>query len=110
MDRVIAEALVLMSITKQRDAFIALCNSYRFSRTDIEVLAFAKQNQFFNQYEVCKFYKHTNIQQLRRSIKRLVASGFLGLIRVGVKNKPSIFMITKKGTSTLCKYCELVLE
>jgi hypothetical protein len=100
--------MILSIITTQRFALNELRKDILLSRTDIEILAFAKRKQMFTVYEVKQYYHQTNIQQLREGIIRLESNYLLDLIKRGRKNKPSVYWLTNKGGEIIDKYISLL--
>jgi hypothetical protein len=92
---------VLKSIIRQRLALTAIRRELPLSRTDIEVLAFAKQVEVFTVYKLINFYPVINVQQLRTSISRLQRHGLVELLKAGIKNKPAIYCISYTGENIL---------
>ncbi len=100
---------VLLSILRQRHALTALRKEMLISRTDMEVLAYAKlRNRMITVYEVKKYFPSTNIQQLRAVITKLELEGLLNLVTQGVKNRPSVYWLSDKGQSIIDKYLTMI--
>jgi hypothetical protein len=98
----------LRSITNQRFALAEIRKEILLSRTDIEVLAYARQKATFSVYELKNFYTQTNIQQLRTSVMRLQRLMLIEIIKQGIKNKPSIYWISVKGENTIDRYATMI--
>jgi hypothetical protein len=100
---------ILNSITKQRKALTWIRKRILISGTDIEVLAYAKTKKVFSVYQLKNFYSETNIQQLRSAVARLLENGCLELMSKGVKKKPSIYCLRKKGEELIDFYVNMIM-
>jgi hypothetical protein len=97
------------SITRQRFALAEIRKEIPLSRTDIEVLAFAKRIEIFNVYQLVNFYPVTNVQQLRASVQRLHKHKLVELLKAGVKNKPAVYCISYSGEKVLNSFLLKIL-
>jgi len=105
----IEETRALQSIVKHRGALYELRKEIRMSRTDIEVLAYAKLRcGVFSIYDLKQYYFGTNVQQLWASVRRLETAKALELVQRGVKNKTSTYWLTSYGEQLIDQYIELV--
>jgi hypothetical protein len=97
-------------IINQREAIYILNKEAGIFRIELEVLAFAGTSHTFSLYDLQKYYRHTNVQQLRRALYKLNGGSFIDIFKKGVKNQPTIFLITKKGKSILSRYSDLLVK
>ena len=103
------ETRVLQSITRHRSALRELRKELLLSRSDIEVLAYAKLRcGVFSIYDLKQFYFGTNVQQLWASVRRLETEKALELVQRGVKNKTSTYWMTSKGEKLIGQYLMLI--
>lgn len=102
------DKIILDSLTQQRAALTQLRKDFFISKTDIEVLAYSERVGLYNISQLNQFYRHTNIQQLRRSVKRLETNGQIQLVKPGVKNNPAYYIIAPKGTYLITRYIQLI--
>lgn len=100
--------IILDSLTQQRAAISRLRKETAISKTDIEVLAYSERVGLYNLPQLHQFYSHTNIQQLRRSVKRLETNGQIQLVNPGVKNKPAYYLISPQGTILIRRYILMI--
>ena len=98
------ESLILNTILIQRDSIYDLKKDINLSWTDIEVLSFGFKQKVFTVYQLQLHFKHTNIQQLRRSASKLTIAGYLELPSKGVKGQPAFYWISNKGKQVLENY------
>lgn len=80
------------------------------NRFDVELLFFANNHCLFNLYEIHKQFSYMNIQQARRTIKKLTDLKGLEILNRGIKNKPSIYCITDKGKDLIQIFTQLWLD
>ena len=99
---------IVRSLTRQRRALTWIRKRILVSATEIEVLAYGKTKKLFSVYELKKFYSEINIQQLRSAALRLEEYGFLELATRGVKNKPTIYWLSKKGEELIDFYVKMI--
>jgi predicted transcriptional regulator of viral defense system len=102
------QKIILRSLTNQRKSLAWIRKRILISGTDIEVLAYAKTKKLFSVYELKKFYAEINIQQLRSAVTRLEDNGFLELTSKGIKNKPSIYWLSRKGEELIDFYIKMI--
>ena len=103
------ETRKLLSITKHRRALLELRKELILSRTDIEVLAYAKlRSGVFSIYDLKQYYVSTNIQQLWAAVRRLENGRALELVQRGVKNKTSTYWLTSHGEQLIDQYIKLI--
>ncbi|GEM_PF-6853753 len=101
--------IVSLNILKQREALYQLNKHFDLSRTDLEVLTFSQRQMFFTLYDLQRFYSHTNVQQIRRSLKRLTEIKALQVISRGIKNKPTNYVVSRTGKQVFKNYAALIL-
>jgi len=101
----IEETKALLSVVRHRHALYQLRKDISLSRTDIEVLAYAKLRcGVFSIYDLKQQYSCTNIQQLWTSVRRLEEVNALELVERGVKNKTSTYWMTNDGEKLIDQY------
>lgn len=88
--------LVISTILRQKAA-LADIQEGKLTRTDLEILAFAYRSQLVTVYKLRACFSQTNVQQIRKSVNRLVQNNLLELMSKGYKNKPSFYVISLKG-------------
>ncbi len=96
-----ALAFILLNSRRVNYAFRA---QHGLNKGDLELITYALRYGIFNAYQAANFFKHMNVQQLRRTIKKLVEASLLEIIRVGTKYKPELYVLTEKGEDVLMKY------
>lgn len=75
---------------------------------DLDILLFTRYNKMLNIYEARKHFKHTNIQQIRRSVAKLNRLMCLELLRPGIKGKPALYWLSNSGDLMIAKYDSLL--
>ena len=80
------------------------------NRTHIEILAFANTAISFNPYQVQRQFGEMNLQQVRLGIRKLNSIGAIELWLAGARNKPAVYMITKRGRELLKTYNQSWLD
>jgi hypothetical protein len=102
--------ILRLSILRQRDTLHQLHNQFGLTRIDIEILVFSTEKPFFTLYDLQQFYCHTNVQQLRRSLAKLVAFNFTQIMVKGQKNKPTVYAVMQQGRQVIRQYYTLILD
>jgi predicted transcriptional regulator len=104
VDTFVVNALLRAITLRQRNVNSQFTRDSGISKSQIEILMFADTLICFNPYQVQKWFKQMNIQQVRLGIRSLASQRAIELITPGIKNKPATYMITKKGKQLLENY------
>lgn len=104
MDTFVVNALLKAITLKQRSVNYLFRKREGISKYQLEILTFADTVVCFNPYEVQKWFKEMNIQQVRLGVRSLIDKGAIELISPGIKNKPATYMLTKRGKLLLENY------
>jgi hypothetical protein len=102
--------MISLTILRQREALYQIHKQFGISRTDLEILAFTMEKVFFTLYDLQKFYSHTNVQQMRKSLKKLASGKFIQQLSMGIKNKPTNYGLLKLGKQAIKQYTEIILN
>ena len=102
--------IILLTVLRQREALYQTHNEFDITRTDLEVLGFAKKKRFFTLYDLQEFYKHTNIQQIRRSLKDLTGKNFVQIFSRNPNTKKINYTISNKGKHVYNQYAAIILD
>ncbi|HTI60759.1 hypothetical protein [Mucilaginibacter sp.] len=97
MDKNEFKLLLRVIINNQRNIYKDFRMQSGLNRFDVELLFFADEKAIFKLYEIQKQFSCMNIQQIRRTTKKLTDLKGLEILHRGIKNKPSIYCITDKG-------------
>lgn len=96
--------LTISTLTQEREVLFQLKRDLGILKRDLEVLAFAYTKMFFSLYDLKHQYKHTNIQQLSRSLLKLSKGHYLTVFKSGSKNSPAQYVIAPDGEKLLNRY------
>jgi DNA-binding PadR family transcriptional regulator len=99
-------ALIYFILYSKR-AYYSYNKEYGLNKSDLEVMAYATRHKIFNTYEAWTFFNQMNVQQLRRTIQKLVNLMILEIIRPGSKSKPALYILTEKGEEQILRYIEM---
>jgi len=102
--------IVQRTILRQREALYQIHNEFGIARTDLEVLGYAKEKMFFTSYDLQEYYIHTNIQQIRRSLRNLTASNFIKVFSKTQEKKRVYYVISSKGKQAYYQYEAIILN
>lgn len=102
--------IILLTILRQREALYQIHNQFSITRTDLEILVYAKEKMFFTLYDLQEYYKHTNVQQISRSLKNLSASNFIKIFSKTQEKKKVYYTISSKGKQVYDQYAAIILN
>lgn len=94
----------------QRNILYKFRKSTGINRSGVEVMAFASIHLVFNIYEILKYYREMNVQQLRSTVNRLITLQVLEKVGGGVKGKPNAYMLSFLGKKLIEDYLELWIK
>jgi hypothetical protein len=97
-------AVVLKTILKQREVLYQYHKSYGIGRIELELIAVSVKQPLFSLYDLQKHYPHTNIQQLRRCIKKLRELKYVETFKLGYRNSPTLYIFSKSAKGLLNDY------
>ncbi len=100
--------VIINTLLHQRNTLYALHKETGITRVDMEMLAFFKVKRFVNFHDLQVFYPHTNVQVIKRALKKLNDTNHLETLRKGVGNQPTYYLISKKGKDVLERFCVML--
>ena len=95
-------------ILKQRNALYQLHKETGGTRVDLEMLAYFKLKRFVNFNDLKLFYPHTNVQVIKRSLRKLQRLSCLEILRNGSGNQPTYYSISRSGRSVFQRFTNLI--
>lgn len=105
----IEKELLFKTVLKQRAALYQLHQEHGVTRTDLEVLSFSLVKRFFTFHDLQTFYPHTNVQVIKRSLRKLNMTNHLEILRKGLGNRPTFYCLSIQGKRALERYSVLIL-
>ncbi len=103
------EIEILQMVTlKQGEALYQLSQELGLTRLDLEILAFSEKRMFFTLYDLQRFYSHTNVPQIRRSLQKLSAEKFIQVFSKGGQKQTNELCnakIRQTGVKAICNNC-----
>lgn len=104
------KTLIHLFVLNQRVIYNKIRIQSGLNRNDIEILSFASSKDCFNAYAVYKYFSLMNKQQALRTIKKLVKTGYLEVIRLGVKGNPSLYVVSNRGRENIALFYKNCFE
>ena len=100
--------IILNTILNQRNALYLLHTETEVTRVDLEMLSYFIMKRFVNFRDLQSFYPHTNVQVIKRSLRKLNKLNYLETLRNSAGNRPAYFCITGSGKNILKRFCALI--
>lgn len=102
------QQIILRSKLLERNAIYQIKLQTKVNAFDLDILLLAHFTATFSIYNIRKHFPHTNVQQIRRSVFKLIDLNHLDKIRDGSKNRPALYWINESGKFVINEYLQMV--